>query len=74
MTNIARNATRVLRGFFVLRLITLALGAVIYTVRWSAFAPPESFETPTGLVVIALSTIVVTLFLFVPWRVKGFRR
>jgi signal transduction histidine kinase len=74
VTNIVRNATRVLRGFFVLRLVTLVLGAVIYTVRWSAFAPPEPFETPTGLLVIALSTIAVTLFLLLPWIEKRLGR
>jgi len=67
VTNIVRNATRVLRGFFVLRLMTLVLGAVVYTVRWSAFATPEPFETPAGLIAIALSTAVVMIFLFIPW-------
>jgi signal transduction histidine kinase len=74
VTNIVRNATRVLRGFFVLRLVTLVLGAVIYTVRWSAFASPEPFETPAGLIVIALSTIAVTLFLLLPWIEKRLGR
>jgi signal transduction histidine kinase len=74
VTNIARNATRVLRGFFVLRLVTLVLGAAIYTVGWSAFAPPESFETPSGLIVIVLSTVVVMLFLFIPWIEKRLGR
>jgi signal transduction histidine kinase len=67
VTNIVRNATRLLRGFFVLRLVTLVLGAAIYTVRWSIFAPPESLEAPSGLIVIAFSTVLVMLFLFVPW-------
>jgi signal transduction histidine kinase len=74
VTNIVRNATRVLRGFFVLRLVTLFLGAAIYTVRWSIFAPPESLEAPMGLMVIALSTVVVMLFLFVPWIEKRLGR
>jgi len=74
VTNIVRNATRVLRGFFVLRLVTLVLGAVVYTVRWSIFAPPEPFETPAWLIVIALSTAVVMLFLFIPWIEKRLGR
>jgi len=67
VTNIVRNATRLLRGFFVLRLVSVVLGAVIYTVRWSIFAPPESLETPSGLLVIVVPTIAVMVFLFVPW-------
>lgn len=74
MTNIVRNATRVLRGFFVLRIVTLVLGAAVYTARWSALAPPESFETPSGLLMIAVSTLAVMLFLFVPWIEKRLGR
>jgi signal transduction histidine kinase len=74
MTNIVRNATRVLRGFFVLRLVTLVLGAVVYTVHWSALAPPESLKTPSGLIVIVVSTAVVALVLFLPWVEKRLGR
>jgi signal transduction histidine kinase len=83
VTNIVRNATRVLRGFFVLRLVTLILGAVIYGYAWghgswSDLAPSEAFETPAtapwGLIVIVLSTVAVMLFLFVPWIEKRLGR
>jgi signal transduction histidine kinase len=67
VTNIDRNATRVLRGLITLRLATLVLGAVIYTVRWSVLPPPDPFEAPTTLIPVVVSSLIVMAFLFVPW-------
>ena len=66
MTNIVRNATRVLRGLFILRLLTVPLGIIVYTVRWSVFPTPEPFEVPSRLALILLPTVLAMLFLFIP--------
>ena len=63
---IVRNATRVLRGLFILRLFTILLGVLVYTVRWSVFPPPEPFEVPPRFALLFLPTLIVMLFLFIP--------
>jgi signal transduction histidine kinase len=74
VTSIVRNATRVLRGLFVLRLATILLGVVVYTVRWSVFPPPEPFEVPPRLGLLFLPTLVAMLFLFAPGLERRLRQ
>ena len=64
MTNIVRNATRVLRGLFILRLLTVLLGIIVYTVRWSVFPTPEPFEASPHLALILAPTALAMLFSF----------
>jgi signal transduction histidine kinase len=66
MTNIARNATRVLRGVFVLRLFTILVGIIVFSVRWSVFSAPEPFEVPPRLAFLLLPTVIAMVFLFIP--------
>ena len=45
MTNIARNAARVLRGVFIFRLFIVAFGVLVFAIRWSVLPPPEAIES-----------------------------
>lgn len=70
MTNIVRNATQVLRGVFVFRLLVIAFGISVFAVRWTILPPPQAAEASPhlGLVLLVMTVTTVTtmLFLFFP--------
>lgn len=63
---IEANATRVLRGLYILRLFTVLLGALVYAASWSVFPPPEPFEVPPRLALLFVPSLITMLFLFIP--------
>ena len=67
MTQIVRNATRILRAVFIFRLFIVAFGVVVFAIRWSVQSPLESLESPTifGLPMLGI-TPAALLFLFLP--------
>lgn len=67
MTNILRNAVRVLRAVFVFRFFVFAFAVVVFAIHWSVQGPLEAFEAPArfGSPLLGLAAVTV-LFLFFP--------
>jgi len=66
VTNIVRNATRVLRGVFIFRLFIAVFVIGVFAVRWSVRATPEAFEATPFVGLLMLPALATMLFLFLP--------
>jgi signal transduction histidine kinase len=67
VTNILRNAARVLRAVFVFRFFIFAFGVVVFAIQWSVQGPLEAFDASArfGSPLLGLTAVTV-LFLFIP--------
>jgi len=78
VTNIARNAARVLRGVFIFRLFIVAFGVLVFAIRWSVLPPPEAIESLPRVGFLSLlvlgSNLASVLFLFLPGLEKRMGR
>jgi signal transduction histidine kinase len=75
VTNIVRNTTRVLRGLFAFRWLTIVFGVALLAVRWSVMAPPEPpGRHPPLAVSFLLPMLISTLYLFIPGLESRFKR
>jgi signal transduction histidine kinase len=70
VTNIVRNAIRVLRGVLVLRLLVIAFAMIVLAARWTVLPPLQATRASPRLgfmlLVMTITTAVTMLFLFVP--------
>ncbi|UCC64425.1 MAG: sensor histidine kinase [Anaerolineae bacterium] len=70
MTQIVRNATRILRGVFIFRLFITLFGVAVFSIRWSPHIPLEALGVLSriGLLPLLMSAAMLAtmLFLFLP--------
>jgi signal transduction histidine kinase len=70
VTQISRNATRVLRGVFIFRLFIVVFGVAVFSIRWSPQIPLEALGSlpRVGLLPLLMSATMLgtMLFLFLP--------
>ncbi len=67
MTQIVRNATRILRWVFIFRLFIFVFVMAVFAIRWSVQFPMEARESPITFGPPLLGISVVTMiFLFLP--------
>jgi len=70
VTQIVRNATRILRGVFIFRLFITLFGVAVFSIRWSPNIPLEALGVLSriGLLPLLMSAAMLAtmLFLFLP--------
>jgi signal transduction histidine kinase len=75
VTNIVRNATRVLRGVIVFRLLLILLGVVVLVTSWPASRWPATPRPGPKLgMVMLVPTLITSLFLLIPGLEKPLGR
>jgi signal transduction histidine kinase len=72
VTNIVRNAVRVLRGVMIFRLLLILLGVLVLVMHWLPINTPRS-GLKMGLAAL-LPTLITSLFLLIPRLERPFGR